>query len=342
MSLLPNELIQHIVNLTEQAHLAPYLFVCKYTFHLARQRAYKKVIFPDKNIDETHVISFCELYGLSITTMKLPQAQYFPDTVYNLILTLCPKLEFLQSNIYPKQLVQCIPKMRHATCFMATDIPEHLLVEEDLDVFSSTYQTTTYFPCCPSFFIFPSELVPEKNPTLTQISHYFHHPGALSNAILPTFGSDLLALTLNPYDVLTSSVARLIVAKCPRLRYLVVPAVKAEGLWMLLRWCHTLATIVVGYDSAPYDDDDDDEEEEERIVNEFQGEIGATSGESAQPLEYHHSSRSRRVLTEIENERAVATVQHHKRVWCVHLSTQENEASLAKRFSWHIGIIPKI
>lgn len=345
MSALPNELIQHIVNLTEQAYLTPYLSVCKYTFHLARQRAYRKVIFPDKDIDETHVISFCELYGLSITTMKLPQAHYFPDAVYDLIITLCPNLEFVQGNIYPKQLAQCIPKMRHATCFMATDIPEHLLIDEDLAIFSSVYRTITFFPCCPSFFLFPSELVPEKNPTLTQISHYFHHPGALSNAILPTFGSDLLALTLNPYDVLTSSVARLIVAKCPKLRYLVVPAVKAEGLWMLLRWCHTLAAIVVGNDSVPFDDEDEDEEddqEQDQLDNEFQHELGVASGESTQPLVYHHSNRSRRILTEIENERAVETVQHHKRVWCVHLHTDENEDITTRRFSWHIGIIPRI
>ncbi|KAL0137446.1 hypothetical protein V8B55DRAFT_1566005 [Mucor lusitanicus] len=276
----------------------------------------------------------------------LPQARYFSDDVYDLILTLCPKLEFVQSNIYPKQLAKCLPKVRHATCFMATDIPEHLLVDEDLVIFSTAYKAITFFPCCPSFFIFPSELVPEKNPTLTQISHYFHHPGALSNAILPTFGSDLLALTLNPYDVLTSSVARLIVAKCPKLRYLVVPAVKAEGLWMLLRWCHTLTAIVVGSDSVSFDDDDEEEEEgqqeEGRADNEFQHELGVTSGESAPSLEYHHSIRSRRLLTEIENERAVETVQHHKRVWCVHLHTDENESNTIRRFSWHIGIIPKI
>lgn len=337
MSLLPNELIQNIVNLTEQAYLTPYLFVCKYTFHLARQRVYKKAIFPDnKGIDEIHVISFCELYGLSLETIKLPRAQYFSDNVYERILTLCPKLEFLQSNIYPKQLVQCIPKMSHTTCFMATDIPSHLLAEEDLEIFNSAYQTTIYFPCCPSFFIFPSELVPEKNPTLTQISHYFHHPGALSNAILPTFGSDLLALTLNPYDVLTLSVARLIVAKCPRLRYLAVPAVKAEGLWMLLRWCHTLAAIVVGYDSMPSDDDDEDDNGDENNDDE----LGVATGGYGY-RQHRHSISSQRILTEIENERAVETVRHHKRVWCVHVNTHENESNHTKRLSWHINIIPR-
>ncbi|CEP11353.1 hypothetical protein [Parasitella parasitica] len=210
--------------------------------------------------------------------------------------------------------------MRQATCFMATDIPNHLLEDEELAIFNTNYQTTTYFPCCPSFFIFPSELVPEKNPTLTQISHYFHHPGALSNAILPTFGSDLLALTLNPYDVLTSSVARLIVAKCPRLRYLVVPAVKAEGLWMLLRWCHTLAAIVVGYDSIPFDEDEEQQDEQDEVNDD---ELGVLPGELAQQHQHHlqyDSSTNRHILTEIENERAVETVRHHKRVWCVHVN----------------------
>ncbi|KAI8636201.1 hypothetical protein BD408DRAFT_99506 [Parasitella parasitica] len=342
MTLLPNELIQNIIDLTDPAYLTPYLFVCKHTFHLARQRVYKKAIFPDKNIDEAQVISFCEMYGLSIETIKLPQGQYFSDSAYELILTLCPRLEFLQSNIYPKQLVQCIPIMRHNTCFMATDIPGYLLVDEDLAVFNSTYQTTTYFPCCPSFFIFPSELVPEKTPTLTQISHYFHHPGALSNAILPTFGSDLLALTLNPYDVLTSSVARLIVAKCPRLRYLVVPAVKAEGLWMLLRWCHTLAAIIVGHDSILFDDEEEEQDEQNEIDDDG---LGVMPGELAHQHQDHpqyNPNTNRHTMTEVENERAVETVRHHKRVWCVHQSIMENENNHTKRLAWHIGIIPKI
>lgn len=323
---LPNELLMQIIYFTERRYLIEYLFVSKYTFQLVRQRVYKKVIFPDnEDIIEEQVVQFCQLYGHSLETMKLPQGQHFSDVVYEQVLKLCPKLDFLQSNIYPKQLLKLSSFMRPSTCFMTTDVPIHLITNEDLDLFHSAYQTTTYFPCCPSFFIFPSELVPEKNSTLTQISHYFHHPGALSNAILPTFGSDLLALTLNPYDVLTASVARLIVSKCPRLRYLVVPSVKAEGLWMLLRWCHTLAAIIVGDDdnSIPMNDDEEEESEEE------------------EEFDISNRQSSRRLLTEIENERAVETIQHHKRVWCVHscTTTHSNEN---KRTSWHIGIVPKL
>jgi hypothetical protein len=323
---LPNELLMQIIYFTAREELVEYLFVSKYTFQLVRQRVYKKVIFPDtKDIKEKDVIQFCELYGNSIETIKLPQGQHYSDIVYENILKLCPKLDFLQSNIYPKQLLKLSKFIRLNTCFMTTNVPIDLITNEDLDVFHSAYQTTTYFSCCPSFFIFPSELVPEKNSTLTQISHYFHHPGALSNAILPTFGSDLLALTLNPYDVLTASVAKLIVSKCPKLRYLVVPSVKAEGLWMLLRWCHTLATIIVGeteQDIQEEDEEDNSDSEEERDI------------------EINNRQSSRRLLIEIENERAVETIQHHKRVWCVHSSciTTVNR----KRTSWHIGIIPKL
>lgn len=328
---LPNELLMQIIYFTEKPDVLQYLFVSKYTFQLVRQRVYNKVIFPDSGeIVEDDVINFCKLYGHSLETIKLPQAQHFSDAVYESILKLCPKLDFLQSNIYPKQLKKLSSLMRPSTCFMITDVPIHLITHEDLDLFHSAYQTTTYFPCCPSFFIFPSELLPEKNSTLTHISHYFHHPGALSNAILPTFGSDLLALTLNPYDVLTASVARLIVSKCPRLRYLVVPSVKAEGLWMLLRWCQTLATIIVGDDdnSIPIDEDEEDEEDEEE-----------------EDFDIANRQSSRRLLTEIENERAVETIQHHKRVWCVHSCTNQhlvNNNSNQKRTSWHIGIIPKL
>ncbi|RCH95398.1 hypothetical protein CU098_011059, partial [Rhizopus stolonifer] len=246
-------------------------------------------------------------------TIKLPRHHYVPDTVYHQILQWCPRLDYLQSNLYPKQLHSCLQRMCHSTCIMSTDIPDDAL--DEVTAFHSKNQTITYFACCPSFFVFPSELVPEKNPTLTQISHYFHHPGALSNAILPTFGSDLLSLTLNAYDVLTSSVARLIVTKCPRLRYLAVPCVKAEGLWMLLRWCHTLVAIVVGHDDSliPFEEEEEEEEED-------------------------HLSRS--MLTDIENERAVETVRQHKRVWCVHSNVHEDDNQ--KRMSWHIGIIPKI
>ncbi|GAA5798468.1 hypothetical protein EDC94DRAFT_654977 [Helicostylum pulchrum] len=315
MTSLPNELLMRIIQLTDEQDLTEYLFVCKYTFHLVRQRVYKKVIFPDTQVTESDVISFFKLYANSIETVKLPQCHEFSTLVYEYILIHCPRLDFLQSSIYPKQLNRLKYLMRSSTCFMITEIPVDLITHHDLDTFHSSVQTTTYFPCCPSFFIFPSELIPEKNSPLTQISHYFHHPGALSNAILPTFGSDLIALTLNPYDVLTASVARLIVAKCPRLRYLVVPSVKAEGLWMLLRWCHTLAAIVVGDDNSGMINEEEEEEEEEE------------------------QDHTRRLFIEIENQRSVETIQNHKRVWCVHSSFLN---TVEKRTSWHIGIIPRL
>ncbi|KAI9345962.1 hypothetical protein BD770DRAFT_396679 [Pilaira anomala] len=315
--MLPNELLMRIIQLTSSQDLTPYLFVCKYTFQLVRHRVYKKVIFPDdEQLTEKDIKLFFIHYAPSIETIKLPQSQVFSNDLYQYILIHCPQLEFLQSSIYPKQLNSLKYLMRPSTCFMVTEIPLELIRHEALDAFHSSVQTTTYFPCCPSFFIFPSELVPEKNSPLTQISHYFHHPGALSNAILPTFGSDLIALTLNPYDVLTASVARLIVAKCPRLRYLVVPSVKAEGLWMLLRWCHTLAAIVVGDDISMTQDEEDEEDEDE---------------------EEH--DQTRRLFIEIENQRSVETIQNHKRVWCVHSSFLN---TVEKRTSWHIGIIPRL
>ncbi|KAI8326957.1 hypothetical protein EDC96DRAFT_511036 [Choanephora cucurbitarum] len=357
MTSLPNELLQNIIQLTEQPYLSPWLFVCKYTFQLVRHYAYKKVIFPDKGIDAQTILSFCEIYGYSIETIKLPRQHYFPDTIYHRILQLCPQLDYLQSNIYPNQLKSCLPHMhRQSTCFMATDIPHDMLfIQEslgeeenemlqgyDMAMFHSDHQTITYFACCPSFFVFPNELRPEKNPALTQISHYFHHPGALSNAILPTFGPDLLSLTLNPYDVLTSSVARLIVTKCPRLRYLVVPSVKAEGLWMLLRWCHTLCAIVVGHDGSfiSFDDDDEEDEEDEESNEQVEYMLRSTNERNRQVTQNRLDRPSRRELNEAENERAVETVRFHKRVWCVHHHVHEEDN--LKRVSWHIGIIPKI
>ncbi|KAI8378516.1 hypothetical protein BD560DRAFT_389590 [Blakeslea trispora] len=365
MTSLPNELLQNIIKLTDQPYLSPWLFVSKYTFQLVQQHVYKKVIFPDKGIDAQTILTFCEIYGYSIETIKLPRQHYYPDHIYHRILQLCPHLDYLQSNIYPKQLKSCLPYMhRPSTCFMATDIPhdriltqedeeeedeqllnheEILSREHDRSMFYSDHQRITYFACCPSFFVFPSELRPEKNPALTQISHYFHHPGALSNAILPTFGPDLLSLTLNPYDILTSSVARLIVTKCPRLRYLVVPSVKAEGLWMLLRWCNTLCAIVVGHDGSFISFDDEDEEEEQQGREEDQVIRRLTAHEENDETATRNRTDtrpSRRELNEAENERAVETVRFHKRVWCVHHHVHEEDN--LKRASWHIGIIPRI
>lgn len=311
MSLLPNELLAQIISFSNQADLIPYLFVCKYTFQLVRQRVYKKVIFPDTNITEQDIISFCQLYGEGLCSIKLPQARYFPDKLYQIIFKLCPRLQFMHASIlFPSQLNELIPYYSSHISFMMTHIP----IEEDDAVYLDTTKTVHYFPCCASCFVFPKD-VDVDPPTLTQISHYFHHPGALSNAILPTFGPDLLSLTLNPFDQLTASVARLIVSNCPRLRYLVVPFVKAEGLWMLLRWCNTLTTIIVGNDGSPIFIDDEEEEDEDD--------------------EYENTIEDSMLM----NQKAVESIKRHKRVWCVHTCTHSSFQQ--KRVSWHIGIIPK-
>lgn len=307
--LLPNELLTQVINFTHQADLTPYLFVCKYTFQLVRQKVYKKVIFPNVNITEQDILSFCELYGQSLCSIKLPQAKYYSNKLYQAIFILCPQLDFLHASIlFPSQLNELMPYYSPHISFMMTHIP----IEEEDIIYLDTTRTVHYFPCCASCFIFPKD-VDVDPPTLTQISHYFHHPGALSNAILPTFGPDLLSLTLNPFDQLTAQVARMIVSNCPQLRYLVVPFVKAEGLWMLLRWCNTLTTIIVGNDGSPIfidDEDDDDDDYENTIENSM-----------------------------LVNQKAVESIKSHKRVWCVH--TCIHSSFQQKRVSWHIGIIPK-
>lgn len=314
MTTFPNELLANIIELTDEQYLVPYLFVCKFTFQLVRQRVYKKVIFP-KDIQLDQIKSFCQIYGLSIETMILPlqlQKNNFPNNIYILIFQYCPLLTFIQTSIYPNQAL--FHHKTAATC-------SFMITHNDTSATDTLlHHNINHINCCSSYFIFPNA---GSKPTLTQISHYFHHPGALSNAILPTFGPDLLSLTLNPYDVLTSAVSRLIVAKCPRLRYLVVPSVKAEGLWMLLRWCHTLATIIVGFDS--------------NLLNALEGE--------EQEQEQEDIDFARRSFIDIENKRAVETIQHHKRVWCIH-SNETHQSSNShgrsrNRISWHIGIIPK-
>lgn len=299
---LPNELLMQIISFADRRNLPVFLFVCRYTFQLVRTQAYRKAIFPD-DLSMTDIIHFCQRYGLALETIKLPQGRYYSDTFFALLSKLCPNLTFLQSSITPKQLVrQLLPTMRASQpCFMLTYVPTHVDFF-DMDHF--------YLPCCSSFFVLPTTSSVDTS-TTTHIAHYFHHPGALRNAILPTYGADLLSLTLNPYDTLTAPVARSIISKCPRIRYLVAPTVKAEGLWMLLRWCHTLATIIVGWG------DDDD----------FQA-------DGQGPLAFEDE----RAIAEEENEKAVETIKQHKRVWCVHPCYQALHESSK---SWHIGIIPK-
>ncbi|KAG1470950.1 hypothetical protein G6F56_002396 [Rhizopus delemar] len=305
---LPNELLTQIIHFTQQTDLTPYLFINKYTFGLVRQKVYRKVIFPDTDITEQDIQTFCQLYGQSICSIKLPQGKNYSNKLYRTLFSLCPRLNFLHASIlFPSQLNILIPYYSSNISFMMTHIP----IEEEDSVYLDTTRTVHYFPCCTSCFIFPKD-VDLDPPTLTQISHYFHHPGALSNAILPTFGPDLLSLILNPFDQLTASVARLIVTNCPQLRYLVVPFVKAEGLWMLLRWCDTLTTIIVGKDGSPVFIDDEEEEED-----------------------YENTIEDGMLI----NQKAVESIKNHKRVWCVHTCVYSSFQQ--KRASWHIGIVPK-
>ncbi|KAI9246050.1 hypothetical protein BDA99DRAFT_527348 [Phascolomyces articulosus] len=335
---LPNELLVQVIGFTSQTDLAPYLFVSRFTYTLICPRVYRKVVFPDdeSKISMTEIIQFCHKYGASLETIKLPQGRYYTDTFYSLLFTkFCPQLTFLQSSMTPKQ----VQKYRKPTMtFMLT--PIRTTTTNTLSISIHNNNNTLYhnnhnnnhnnvnhnndhegillgsddgmeegeddilpLDCCSSCLIFPTMTNLRENgeeedhsSTMMHISHYFHHPGALRNGILPTYGEELLSLTLNRYDVLTASVAKLIIAKCPRLRYLVAPAVKAEGLWMILRWCDTLVTVIVGLQA-------DDQED---------------------------------VFNDLENEKAVATIAHYKRVWCVH-----SHLDFADHSSWHIGIIPR-
>ncbi|ORZ01797.1 hypothetical protein BCR43DRAFT_487524 [Syncephalastrum racemosum] len=309
---LPNELLMQVILFSQVEDLPVFLFVCRYTYQLVCQRAYRKAIFPDSATMQD-IITFCQKHGQALQTIKLPQGHYYSDTFFMLLSQLCPQLLYLQSSITPKQLKRLIPNLQRS-CFMLTHVP----TDVDEDLLQSEDYSLESLPCCSSFFVFPTNACTSDPTTaLTHISHYFHHPGALRNAILPTFGPDLLSLTLNPYDALTPTVARLIVKQCPRLRYLIAPAVKAEGLWMMLRWCETLVAIVVGHHDEPVPDDDDDD--------------------------LDHYPVSLYSTIDSENERAVATVEQHKRVWCVHARRKDTHPfnSAEERKSWHIGIIPR-
>ncbi|KAF7731763.1 hypothetical protein EC973_008277 [Apophysomyces ossiformis] len=300
LPVLPNELLMQVILFTNPKDLVSFLFVCRYTYQLVCQRVYRRVIFPD-TVGLTDIVGFCQKYGLSLETIKLPKAHHYSDNFFVMLLQLCPKLAFLQSSMTPKQLLRLRPSIRPSACFMLTYVPTSFDLGDQYNLAA--------LPCCSSYFAFPNH---HQTTTLTHISHYFHHPGALRNAILPTFGADLLSLNLNPYDVVTAAVASMIAQKCPRLRYLAAPAVKAEGLWMLLRWCHTLVAILVGGDQS------DDEDEDDTAAR-----------------------QARRMLRNQENEQSVATIENHKRVWCVHPHTRRmlNEPDCK---SWHIGILPKV
>ncbi|KAI8141944.1 hypothetical protein BJV82DRAFT_616539 [Fennellomyces sp. T-0311] len=277
---LPNELLLQVIGFTDRSDLGVFLFVCRFTYTLVCQRVYRKAVFPD-DTSSRDILQFCDKYGQSLQTIKLPQQRYYPDTFLQLLMRMCPNLTFLQSSITPKQVHAYRLQKPDMTFVTSTGYYDH--TDDDMETFD----------CCSSSLVFPTNASTDHT-AMTHISHYFHHPGALRNGILPTYGTELLSLTLNRYDVLTASVAKLIIAKCPRLRYLVAPTVRAAGLWMILRWCDTLAAVIVGLQ--------DDEED---------------------------------VFNDEENEKAVATIAHYKRVWCVHSNHFDDHRS------WHIGIIPR-
>ncbi|KAI8393289.1 uncharacterized protein BYT42DRAFT_541583 [Radiomyces spectabilis] len=318
----PNELLMQIALFIDQEHLKSFLFVNRYTYQLVCQRVYHKAIFPD-TVAPQEIIQFCQKHGRSLEMMKLPNLPLHSDAFFIHIAQLCPNLTFLQSSMMPKQLHNILPILRSSACFMLTNLSTDHTIELSQHAIAS-------LSCCSSYFVFPNSSNPgtattavtARTPapgTLTHISHYFHHPGALRNAILPTFGADLLSLTLNHYDVLTATTAELIVSKCPRLRYLVAPTVKAEGLWLMLRWCHSLVTIIVG----------------EHDMDEGEEEFGAIFPDVI--------INERHRFVDDENERAVSTIKQHKRVWCLHPRTlyDHHRQALLQRKSWHIGIIPK-
>lgn len=53
----------------------------------------------------------------------------------------------------------------------------------------------------------------------------------------------------------------------------------------------------------------------------------------------HHTLAGQDTVDD-ENERAVATVEQYKRVWCVHPHVSHSQGLIYK--SWHIGIIPRM
>ncbi|ORZ17180.1 hypothetical protein BCR42DRAFT_414090 [Absidia repens] len=381
---LPNELLMHIIEYIPSTHLSVFLLVSRYTHQLVSGKAYRKTIFPD-TLPLSDIMNFCQRHGSSLVTVKLPHGKRYSDTFYMLLFQLCPQLNFLQSSMTPKQLVRFLFRTRYPlTCFMMTqhtpsssfsscqqqqqhqqqyyrqqqhqqylqyggdELDELMQVTQDL-------YNVTKLTCCSSIFLFPNHPIPDS--TLTHISHYFHHPGALRNAILPTFGPDLLSLTLNMYDVLTVSVAQMIAVKCPQLRYLHIPQIKAEGLWLLLHKCNTLVAIVVGGvgGGGRHRSDDDirtmdagGNGDHNNMVVMMGGDDRMMEGDDLDRHADHVIEEDDGLPTgniqwiNHENKKAVATVESHKRVWCIHQQQQpQQHSSHSRRLSWHIGILPK-
>ncbi|CAO3638284.1 unnamed protein product [Cunninghamella blakesleeana] len=338
---LPNELLLHIITYLPNNELSVFLYVCRYTYQLVCGKVYKKVSFPDTIHSLSTIISFCQKYGSSLTMVKLPLGKRYSDTFFMLLFQLCPHINYLQSSITPKQLKRLLPRQHFPyTCFKITHIPSpyddsYSWDHELMDIIQDHYDITS-FKCCSSLLLFPNHPIEES--TLTQITYYYHHVGALRNAILPTFGPDLLSLTLNVYDILTPSIAQLIAKKCPRLRYLHAPRIKAEGLWMLLHKCNTLVTIVVGGDADSINNNSHHHLNQQPI--DF-------LEENDHPQNNHldHDDEDDMDETELSaiqwmnetNERAIATVTSHKRVWGIHQQSINHS-----RITWHLNILPKI
>ncbi|KAI8343689.1 hypothetical protein BC941DRAFT_412034 [Chlamydoabsidia padenii] len=360
---LPNELLMHIIDYIPSTHLSVFLLVCRYTHQLVSGKVYRKTIFPD-TLPLSDIMHFCQRHGSSLVTVKLPHGKRYSDTFYMLLFQLCPQLNYLQSSMTPKQLQRFLLRTHYPlTCFMMTQHTpsstlllssayhqleqqrrqlqrQHYLqygngdgLEELIQVTQDLYNVTK-LTCCSSIFLFPNHPIPDS--TLTHISHYFHHPGALRNAILPTFGPDLLSLTLNVYDILTVSVAQMISVKCPRLRYLHIPQIKAEGLWLLLHKCNTLVAIVVG----GVDGNDTDDNDTIMMIHSDDGAADDVGARRTRDDDNEHDDLPSSNIQWInqENKKAVATVETHKRVWCIH---QQQHSSHSGRLSWHIGILPK-
>ncbi|KAI8073932.1 hypothetical protein BC940DRAFT_289565 [Gongronella butleri] len=312
---LPNELLLKIIDHVERPHA--FLLVCRYTYHYVSPRIYRRALFPDQ-LPLYDILHFCQRHGSALTTLKLPLSKRFADTFYRLLFQLCPSLAFLQASMTAKQLVRLLPH-RASACFLITHCPSSELDMHTLADTTHTDYHTLQLPCCSSFLLFPQAI-----PTLTHLPHYFHHPGALRNAILPTFGADLLSMSLNMYDILTVQVAQWICHACPKLRYLHVPQIRAEGLWMLLRQCNTLVAVVVGSNPHethhhPFEQDEDDEH-------------APDLDDDARAYTWAKMDGINR-----SNQQAVKSMTRHRRVWGLHPLHSSPQSLLA----WHIGILPK-
>lgn len=279
---LPNELLVDIIAcVTDLKDLRSLLFVNRTCYCIVAQHCYDKAIFPDTGVTPDDVLTFCSKHGRALRTVKLPHTssplfkwsnRFFLD-----FLKLCPNITFLQTmtDFSEAQLEILLDNTREAA-FLLTQTSQSVLLSQQaqaqkdhlhhrpasllprIDWFRSGYYISCPLPCCHSLFTFPNDTEETLNPlplirggrkrtpennVVTHITGYAHHRDALRNTILPTYGPDLMVLYLNPYDALDASLARLICKTCPRIRVIFASEVKAEGLWMLLRWCDSLVMV---------------------------------------------------------------------------------------------------